>query len=106
LGGFYYPYWCGVVTNLVSAYSGGLALKNLFPKIDRYKLTILAGLIGTILAAMNIIQRFVDYLTLMGVIYGPIAGVLWVEYYFVKKQYIVDKSVTGQVSCVCLLELL
>jgi cytosine permease len=80
-------------TNLVSAYSGGLALKNLFPKIDRYKLTILAGLIGTILAAMNIIQRFVDYLTLMGVIYGPIAGVLWVEYYFVKKQYIVDKSV-------------
>lgn len=81
-------------SNLVSAYSGGMALKNIFSKYSRVHLTIIAGAIGTILAAFNIVQKFTSFLNLMSVVYGPIAGILWVEYYFVKKQkYIVDKEV-------------
>jgi len=90
-------------TNLVSAYSGGLALSNIFPKYKRSTLTVVAGLIGTILAAFNIIQKFTSFLSFMGVIYGPIIGVLWAEYYLVKKKYYVDKDVNWPAIIIALI---
>lgn len=90
-------------TNLTGAYSGGLALNNIFPKQKRSTLTFVAGMIGTVLAMLNVIQYFQSFLNLISVIYGPIAGILWVEYYLIhKKEYVVESNfnVAGIVCCV------
>ncbi len=88
-------------TNLSGAYSGGLALNNIFPNQKRSTLTFVAGMIGTVLAMFNVIQYFQSFLNLISVIYGPIAGVLWVEYYLIhKKKYVVERNFnTAGVVC-------
>ena len=52
---------------------------------------------------LNVIQYFQSFLNLISVIYGPIAGILWVEYYLIhKKEYVVESNfnVAGIVCCV------
>lgn len=81
-------------TNLANAYSGGLALKNVIPKMKRTTLTLIAGLIGTILAALNIIDHFQSFLGFLSMTVSSLAGVIWVEYYIInKKQLIMRKGV-------------
>lgn len=68
-------------TNLSNAYSGGLALKTLFPSFRRVTLTMIAGLIGTAIAASGIIFKFIAFLSFLSMLVPPIAGVMWVDYY-------------------------
>jgi len=72
-------------TNLSNAYySGGLALKNLFPNINRSTLTFIAGLIGTTIAALGIVFKFQSFLGFLSMMIPSIAGVMWVEYYIIQ----------------------
>jgi len=81
-------------TNLANAYSGGLALKNIFPNVKRNNLTYIAGIIGTIVAASGIIFKFQDFLGLLSSTVSPIAGIMWVEYYILqKRKFVVRKNV-------------
>ena len=68
-------------TNLSNAYSGGLALKTLFPSFRRVTLTMIAGLIGTAIAASGIIFKFIAFLSFLSMLVPPIAGVMWADYY-------------------------
>lgn len=81
-------------TNLANAYSGGLALKNVFPKVKRVYLTFIAGIIGTIIAAFGFINLFQDFLSFLSSTVSAIAGIMWVEYYFIqKKKMVIRKGV-------------
>ncbi|PIE54448.1 MAG: cytosine permease [Dethiosulfovibrio peptidovorans] len=72
-------------TNLSNAYSGGLALKTLLPNVSRMTLTIIAGLIGTAIAASGIIFKFIDFLSFLSMLVPGIAGVMWADYYIINK---------------------
>ncbi len=61
-------------------YETSLALSTLIPRIERWKLTVLAAVIGTALAAGNIFGHFIAFLVFMGITIGPIAGVYLVDY--------------------------
>src|SRR5699024_7476448 len=61
------------------------ALKNILPNVKRTTLTLVAGLIGTILAALNIIDYFQAFLSLLSMTVASIAGVIWIDYYIVQK---------------------
>lgn len=76
-------------TNLSNAYSGGLALKTLFPSFRRVTLTMIAGLIGTAIAASGIIFKFIAFLSFLSMLVPPIAGVMWVDYYGLHKRRLV-----------------
>lgn len=81
-------------TNLSNAYSGGLALKNIFPNTKRVYLTLIAGGIGIVLAAFDIISMFEGFLSFLSMTVSSVAGVIWVEYYIIqKKQLIMRKGV-------------
>jgi len=81
-------------TNLSNAYSGGLALKNVFPNIQRTVLTFIAGIIGTIIAASGIIFKFQGFLSFLSMMVPSIAGIMWVEYYFIqKRKFVIRKDV-------------
>ncbi len=76
-------------TNLSNAYSGGLALKTLLPDFNRTTLTLIAGLIGTAIAASGIIFKFLDFLGFLSMLVPPIAGVMWADYYIIRKRRLV-----------------
>ncbi|WP_350449478.1 cytosine permease [Aminobacterium mobile] len=81
-------------TNLSNAYSGGLALKTIFPNVQRKILTLVAGLIGTAIAACGIVFKFQGFLSFLSMLVPAVAGVMWVEYYIIqKKKFIIRESV-------------
>lgn len=73
-------------TNVVNAYSGGLALNQLLflPESKRPMSTLIAGLIGTGLAAIGILNYFIGFLTILTTTIPPIAGVIIADYWLVK----------------------
>ena len=79
-------------TNLSNAYSGGLALKNVFPNVKRTTLTLISGTIGTIIAAFGFINLFGDFLGLLSSTVSAIGGIIWVEYYLIQKRKLVMRK--------------
>ena len=61
-------------------YETSLALSSLMPRIARWRLTVLAAVVGTALAAANIFGHFIAFLVFMGITIGPVAGVYLVDY--------------------------
>lgn len=91
-------------TNVSNAYSGGLALKNIFPNVKRNTLTFIAGIIGTIIAASGIIFKFQDFLGMLSMTVSSIAGIMWVEYYIIQKgKFVIRKGVhwPAVISWIC-----
>ncbi len=74
-------------TNVTNAYSGGIALTNLLG-FDESKFRIttgIAGIIGTLLGAVGIIERFQDFLGILTSFIPPVAGVIIAAYWIVGK---------------------
>ncbi len=74
-------------TNAVNAYSGGLALTNMFKLSNekRATATAVAGIIGTILAISGILNYFVPFLLILTAGISPIAGVMIGDYWVRRK---------------------
>lgn len=72
-------------TNVTNAYSGGLALSNLlgFDESKFKVTTAVAGGIGTVLAAMGLLNLFQSFLSLMSAVIPPLAGVIIASYWIV-----------------------
>ena len=74
-------------TNVVNAFSGGVAVTNLFGAGEKkFKLmTAIAGGIGTILGAVGIINLFVMFLSILTAFVPPVAGVMIANYWICGK---------------------
>ncbi|MEI7066067.1 cytosine permease, partial [Dickeya chrysanthemi] len=75
--------------NDINLYSSSLGIANAVEGVTGRKLsykaiTLLIGLIGTFLSVIGILDRFVDFLTLLGVFFPPIIGVMLVDYYILR----------------------
>lgn len=87
-----------VKVNDINLYTSSLGLANSLEiltgkKLDYFKLTIYIGLAGTALSMIGILNHFVDFLSMMGVIFPPIAGVMLVDYYILKtSRKLLDKT--------------
>jgi cytosine permease len=71
-------------------YSSSLGIVNSIAtltgvRINRMWATLVIGLAGTALSAAGILDRFTDFLTLLGVALPPIAGIVVAEYYLVRR---------------------
>ncbi|KFX07109.1 permease [Pectobacterium betavasculorum] len=73
--------WTTNSTNLVSA---SLGLSVVIRALSRPVLVVLMAIAGLILAYNGMINNFTRFLSLLGVLISPIAGVYLVEYYFIK----------------------
>ncbi|MEI7355577.1 purine-cytosine permease family protein [Pectobacterium versatile] len=72
--------------NDINLYSSSLGIANAIEGVTGKKLryvsiTLVIGLIGTLLSVAGILDRFIDFLTLLGVLFPPIIGVMLVDYY-------------------------
>ncbi|GAA3034340.1 purine-cytosine permease family protein [Actinokineospora globicatena] len=53
-------------------------------KLHRGLVTLTVGGIGSVLAAAGILEKFTDFLIVLGVAFPPLAGIIIAEYFFVK----------------------
>jgi cytosine permease len=54
-------------------------------RVNRVVATIAIGVLGTVLSALGILDRFADFLTVLGVALPPIAGIMVAEYFLVRR---------------------
>ena len=90
-----FPAWGFVVlwvatwtSQLVSNYTGGLVLCNMFNLHDdksRKTMTLLFAVIGIVLALLGIMDQFVNFLYSIALIVPVIAGVIMSHYFFINK---------------------
>lgn len=89
--------WLGLLSVILSAvkvndtalYSSTLAVTNIVETLfDRElpykKMTIILGALGTLLSVFGIMNKFIDFLIFLGVLFPPIAGVMLVDYYVLR----------------------
>jgi cytosine permease len=89
--------WVGVLVILLGTfkindwniYSSGLGVVNFIDvvfgkKVNRGLVTLILGVAGSALAAGGILNHFTTFLTILGVVFPPIAGIVVAEYFFVK----------------------
>ena len=79
-----------VKLNDINLYSSSLGLATminaLFNKaISRNGLVWALGIVGTLLSAIGIINYFTNFLTLLGVAIPPVAGIMVVDYFILKR---------------------
>ncbi|OZM75563.1 cytosine permease [Pseudonocardia sp. MH-G8] len=70
-------------------YSSGLGVVNFVgtvfgKRVNRAVVTLALGVVGSVLAAGGILDSFIGFLTLLGVAFPPIAGIMVAEYFVVK----------------------
>ncbi|MEE3662618.1 cytosine permease [Brenneria sp. g21c3] len=75
--------------NDINLYSSSLGIANAIEgmtgrKLSYMSITLVIGFIGTFLSVMGILDRFVDFLTLLGVLFPPIIGIMLVDYYILR----------------------
>lgn len=71
-------------TNDSNIYSSVLALNNIF-RMKRWIVTIGAGIIASLFAALGILERLELFLVILTVSIGPIGGIFICDYYLLKK---------------------
>lgn len=88
--------------NDINLYSSSLGIANAIEassgkKLPYASLTLLTGIAGTSLSLMGILDRFTDFLNLLGVLFPPVIGVMLVDYFILKTdRRVLDQSqVTG-----------
>lgn len=62
------------------AFLASNAFSTMLPKLPRIPMTLVAGLVGVILAATGIANNLVGFFLMVGAAFGPIAGVMLADY--------------------------
>ncbi|CDH26344.1 cytosine permease [Xenorhabdus bovienii] len=84
--------------NDLNLYSSSLGIINAVEGIAGKKLrypptTVVIGVLGTVLSILGILDRFVDFLTILGVVFPPILGIMLVDYYILRThRKVLDES--------------
>ena len=65
--------------NAANLYSASLSLTATFPRVNQWKFTLLAGACGSLLAVAGIIDSFVSFLLVLGIIIPPIAAIYVID---------------------------
>ena len=87
-----------IKVNDINLYAASLGMTNalnaLFKKdFDRRQMTIILGVFGTALSVIGVINYFENFLVVLGVAIPPIAGIISIDYFILKRdRKILDES--------------
>ena len=73
--------WTSNANNL---YSTSLGLATVFECVAKWKITVAAGVVGTLVATAGVTDYFMPFLLTLGVAIPPVAGIYLVDYFFVR----------------------
>ena len=71
-------------------YSASLSISSLLADVPKWRLTVAAGLLGGVLAALGIMEKLIPFLLMLGILVPPIAGVFAVDFFLNKDKYDLD----------------
>ncbi|MCY4156885.1 MAG: cytosine permease [Gammaproteobacteria bacterium] len=71
-------------TNVNNLYSASLSVARILPDARDWLITLVCGAIGTLLALAGIMDHFIDFLILLGIIVPPIAGIYLADYFLLR----------------------
>lgn len=74
-----------VTTTFMDAYSAGISVTTIFPKLDGKKVAIVLTIIGTILAILFPIEKYEGFLYLIGSFFAPLYAILLTDYFILKR---------------------
>lgn len=84
--------------NDLNLYCSSLGLANALESIFGIKLhyvatTLAIGIVGTTLSILGILDKFISFLELMGIVFPPIVGIMLIEYFVIRTYRVtLDKS--------------
>ncbi len=78
------------LTNVVNLYSAGLGISAALPGTSTLRVTLVAGVFGTLAASLNLLTSFTDFLFALAVVFAPLAGVYVADFYLVQRQRAYD----------------
>jgi cytosine permease len=87
-----------VKINDLNLYSSSLGVTNLINtffnrKVNRGVVTLIIGVLGTFLSMIGILDKFVSFLVFLGIWVPPIAGIMVVDYFILKRsRQVLDES--------------
>ena len=85
--------FANVGTQAVGSYIYGVMLKSTFPKTSyRVLILVLGAYVGILCVWGKIIEYFGSFLTIGGLVYAPLAALLFVDFFFVRKMKLDLKS--------------
>ncbi len=73
--------WTSNANNL---YSTSLGLATVVERVAKWKLTLVAGIVGTLVAVAGFTDYFMPFLLVLGVAIPPVAGIYLVDYFLVQ----------------------
>ena len=73
------------ITNSVNLYGCSLSGASVFPGWREWRIAVVSGLVGTVIAFLGILEHFVDFIFSLGIIFAPVAGIYVVDYFIVNK---------------------
>ena len=72
--------------NVLNLYTGGLSLSNIAERLGRFWTTLIISVFGVALSAVpDVVNGYTGYMSVLGNIFSPIAGVLIADYVFLKR---------------------
>lgn len=71
--------------NVLNLYSAGLSISNMFERFGRFWTTLIAAMLGIALSAVPGMLGYFRYVTMLGDVFAPVAGVLVFDYLFVSR---------------------
>ena len=74
-------------TNTNNLYSSSLGFSVVFRRTSKVVITIVAGLVATMLAVFGIYDRFITFLSIMTMFIAPVGGIYTAEYYLINKKH-------------------
>ncbi|WKN33535.1 hypothetical protein PZB74_09350 [Porifericola rhodea] len=81
---------CVIVAGWTTAnptiYRAGLAIQGIMPKVRRWKVTLVVGLITTLAACFPaLVMMLLDFVALYGLVLMPMGAVIFIDYYILPK---------------------
>jgi putative hydroxymethylpyrimidine transporter CytX len=73
-----------VTTTFLDVYSAGISLINIFPKVNERMAAVGFTVIGTAIAMIFPIERYTDFLYLLGSVFSPLIAILLTDYFVLK----------------------
>ncbi|HOG08325.1 MAG: putative hydroxymethylpyrimidine transporter CytX [Syntrophales bacterium] len=74
-----------VTTTFLDVFSAGVSLLNIFPRLSRRWVAVLFTVLGTGLALVFPIDRYTDFLYVLGSVFSPLVAVLLCDYFLLKR---------------------
>jgi len=109
-----YPFWAYFLTflaqwttQLVNVYSPALAIGNMVNVTERKQqqiLTVFVGVLGIVLALAGILERYMNWLLFMSLLFPPIAAIMTTDFFILRKETWEEKqgwNIIATIALIC-----